>query len=149
MLLLDASHTHIIISINVFNDHYLNELIDKLSKENKIVFLLGEFNINLLNYDINPPTKKFPGSLSSQYFNSHILQPTRVKGNSEMLIDIFSNMGLLNTTSVNLTGSMSHNLPQFLVAPNNFSNSSYSKSNKYSCSGPPTFKSGSCRLRFS
>ena len=40
--------------INEFNDDYLNELLDKLSKENKSIFLFGDFNINLLNYDILP-----------------------------------------------------------------------------------------------
>ena len=32
-----------------FNKNYLNALLDKLSKENKKVFLLSPFNINLLN----------------------------------------------------------------------------------------------------
>ena len=36
--------------INEFNDDYLNEVLDKLSKENKITFLLGAFNINLVIY---------------------------------------------------------------------------------------------------
>ena len=34
--------------INEVNDDYLNELVDKLSKENKTIFLLDDFNINLL-----------------------------------------------------------------------------------------------------
>ena len=38
-------------SCNEFNEFYLNDLLDKLSKENKTVFLLGDFNINLLDYD--------------------------------------------------------------------------------------------------
>ena len=65
-------------NINEFNDDYLNELLDKLSKENKTVFLLGDFNINLLNYDIRPPTNEFLDSLSSHYFLPYILQPSRV-----------------------------------------------------------------------
>ena len=35
-------------NINEFNDDYLNEFLDKLSKENKTIFLLGDFNISLL-----------------------------------------------------------------------------------------------------
>ena len=42
-------------NINEFNDDYPNELLDKLSKENKTILLLGDFNINLLNHDIHPP----------------------------------------------------------------------------------------------
>ena len=36
----------------------INQLIDKISKEQKQIFLLGDFNINLLNYTVmnsNPP----------------------------------------------------------------------------------------------
>ena len=38
-------------NLNEFYKFYLNNLLDKLSKEKKTVFLLGDFNINLLNYD--------------------------------------------------------------------------------------------------
>ena len=60
-------------NINEFNDDCLNELLDKLSKENKTLFLLGDFNINLLNYDIHPSTNEFLDSLSSHYFLLNIL----------------------------------------------------------------------------
>ena len=63
-------------NINKLNDDYLNELLDKLSKENKTIFLIGDFNINLLNYDIHPRTNEFLDSLSSHYFLLHFLQPT-------------------------------------------------------------------------
>ena len=34
------------------NDHYLNPLLDNLSKEaNKIIALLGDYNIDLFNFD--------------------------------------------------------------------------------------------------
>ena len=33
-------------NINEFSDDYLNELLDKLSKENKTIFLISAFNIN-------------------------------------------------------------------------------------------------------
>ena len=56
------------ININEFNDDYLNDLLDKLSKENNTIFHLGDFNINLLNYDTHLPTNKFLDSLSSHYF---------------------------------------------------------------------------------
>ena len=34
--------------LNEYNDYYVNNLLDKLSKEKKTVFLLGDFNIDLL-----------------------------------------------------------------------------------------------------
>ena len=33
-----------------FNSNYLNNLLEKISKEQKSIFLLGDFNINLSNY---------------------------------------------------------------------------------------------------
>ena len=45
------------------NGDYFNKLRETLFKENKTIFLLGNFNINLLNYDAHPETNKFPDSL--------------------------------------------------------------------------------------
>ena len=42
-------HPHM--DLNEFNDYYIINLLDKVSKENKTVFLLGDFDIDLLNYD--------------------------------------------------------------------------------------------------
>ena len=36
-------------SINEFNNSYLDELLEKLTNENKNIILMGDFNINLLN----------------------------------------------------------------------------------------------------
>ena len=115
-------------NINEFNVDYLNELLDKLSKENKTIFLLGDFNINLLKYDIYPPNNEFLDSLSSHYFLSHILQPSRVTTNSKTLIDnIFSNMAVPNTISGNLTASIpDHLLTQTLKNPIKLSLKSFS-----------------------
>ena len=91
-------------NINEFNDDYLNELLDKLSKGNKIIFLLGDFNISLLHYDIHPPTNEFLDFLSSHYFVSHTLQPSRITTNSKTLINnTFSNIAVPNIIFGNLT----------------------------------------------
>ena len=34
-----------------FNSNYLNKLLENISKEQKSMFLLGDFNVNLLNYN--------------------------------------------------------------------------------------------------
>ena len=63
--------------LNDFNTNYLNNLLDKVSKEQKSVFLLGDFNVSLLNYNDHNP--EFLDSLVSNSFNSfvpYILQPT-------------------------------------------------------------------------
>ena len=54
-----------------FNNH-LNQILEKVSKEQKQIFLLGDFNINLLNYKIHQPTNDFLDSLASNPLkNSH------------------------------------------------------------------------------
>ena len=57
--------------ICTFNDHYLNPLLDNLSKEaNKTIVLLGDFNIDLLNFDTSEYVSTFLDDLAS---NSIIL----------------------------------------------------------------------------
>ena len=104
--------------------------MDKLSKENKTVFLLGDFNIDLLNYDQHSLTNEFLDSLSSHMLLPHIVQPTRIRNNSKTLIDnIYSNVITPNNISGNITATISDHLPQFLIAPDIFSSPLSTKMN--------------------
>ena len=47
-------------------------------KRTKICFSLGDFNINLLNYNVHSPTNEFLYSLALNSFLPYILQPTRI-----------------------------------------------------------------------
>ena len=58
-----------------FNCNYLNKLLENISKEQKSIFLLGDFNVNLLNYDELNQTNKFLDSLASNSFKPLILLP--------------------------------------------------------------------------
>ena len=60
-------------ALEEFNNNYLNTLLDKISKENKSIFLLGDFNVDLLKYDKHAPTNEFLNSLSSHMFLPHIV----------------------------------------------------------------------------
>ena len=76
-----------------------------VSEEWKQVFLLGDFNINLLNYNIH---------------------------HSKTLIgNIFSNFVSPEIISGNITATISDYLPQFSFVPNILSNPSTKKSNYY------------------
>ena len=87
-----------------FSDGYLNELLDKLSQENRNVLLLDDFNIKLLNYDIHPLTNEFIDLFSSYYLLPHLLKTNRVTSNSKTLIDsILINIAMPNVISGNLT----------------------------------------------
>ena len=116
--------------LDEFNELYLNVLLEKLNKENKSIFLLGDFNVDLLKYDKNSLTNEFLDSLSSHFFLPNIVLPTRISNNSKTLIDnIFSNHISSDVISGSISVSISDHLPQFSIIPDVFSNCSQPKSN--------------------
>ena len=70
-----------------FNKNFLNKLLEKFIKEQKLVYLLGDFNVNLLNYNDHTPTNKFLDFLASNSVIPYILEPARITDHSETLID--------------------------------------------------------------
>ena len=57
-----------------------------------MVFFLGDFIINLLNYNDHQPTNDFLDSLVSNSFIPYILHPTIITGHSKTFIgNIFPN----------------------------------------------------------
>ena len=44
-------YRHPLMDLNDFDCNYSNKLLENISKEQKSVFLLGDFNVNLLNYN--------------------------------------------------------------------------------------------------
>ena len=77
---------------------------------------MGDFNINLLNFDTHSTTDEFLNILNSYLFNPHILQPTRAIHHSATLIDdIFFNFIVHHTVSGNIIYQLTDHLPNFLV----------------------------------
>ena len=56
---------HPSMDLSDFNCNYLNKLQENTSKEQKSIFLLGDFNVNLLNYNEYNQTNEFLDSLPS------------------------------------------------------------------------------------
>ena len=100
-------------------NHFLPILFEKLSLENNTTVLLGEFNANLLNYDID---RDISGFINSTYCNSllrHIKSSTRITARSKTLIDnIVSNAYDSTFTSGNLLTTLSDHNAQFLFLEN-------------------------------
>ena len=69
-----------------FNCNYLNKLLENVSKEQKSIFLLVDFNVNLLNYSEHNQTNEFLDSLASESFIPLILQPNRITSRSNTLL---------------------------------------------------------------
>lgn len=88
----------------------------KLAKENKNIFILGDFKINLLNCVNHPAPENFLNMMNSNLLLPCILQPSRVTDRSATLIDnIFANTFNFNALSGNLVTKMSDHFPQFLI----------------------------------
>ena len=115
-----------------FKNNYLSQIFEIVSKEEKHVFLLSDFNINLLNYNDHQTTNNFLDSLASNSFILCILHPTRITNHSKTLIDnIFSNFISPDVISGNITATIFYHLPQFSFVPNILSNYPTQKSNYY------------------
>ena len=83
---------------------YLDLTLSKISNEDKEIYICGDFNLNLLDYESNPHCSNFYNLLSSSGFLPLILHPSRVvDGQSPSLIDnIFSN----RTSNIILSGNI-------------------------------------------
>ena len=103
-----------------------------ISKEQKSIFLLGDFYVNFLNYIEHNQINEFEDSLVSTSFILLLLQPTKKTSHSNSLLDnIFSNVIDPDLISGNLTATIYNQLPQFAIIPNMFGNISRNKSNIY------------------
>ena len=77
---------------------------------------MGDFNINLLNFESHPTTEQFLNSLRTYFFHPHILKPKRITNHSATLIDnIFFNSAEHFTASCNILYGTSDHLPNFLI----------------------------------
>ena len=131
-ILVGVIYRHPSMDLADFNCNYLNKLLENIFKEQKSIFLQGDFNVNLLNYNEHNQTNEFLDSLASNSFIPLILQSTRITSHSNTLIDnIFSNVIHPNIVSGNLTATLSDHLPQFSIIPNIFGNIPCNKSNIY------------------
>ena len=91
------------IELGEFNSHYLTNLLEKLSLENKTLVLLEDFNANLLKYDIDTGISNFLDLMYSSFLLPHIVSPALTTEASATLIDnIFTNNCNSPYTSRNL-----------------------------------------------
>lgn len=89
---------------------------EKIHLESKYCIIMGDFNINLLNYESHALTEDFLNTLNSYFFEPHIIQPTRITEHTATLIDnIFFNSLDHETISGNLLYDLTDHLPNFLI----------------------------------
>ena len=61
-----------------FTDDYLKRITDKLSHENKKVFIAGDFNFDLLNSSNHDDTFEFFDTMMSNFLLPVITLPTKI-----------------------------------------------------------------------
>ena len=83
-------------------------------KEKKLLFIMGDFNFNLLNYESHTETNDFLNTMISHYMLPHILQPTRVTDHSATVIDKYFQI------TQNITHSVAVSSVEFLITFLNF-----------------------------
>ena len=59
--------------VKEFNEEILNPLMEKLSLENKNIYLIGDFNIDLMKTEFDVITSQFFDTMSTNLFVPHNL----------------------------------------------------------------------------
>ena len=96
------------------------------------MFLLGDFNIDLMHYNEHRPTNEFLDSLTSNSYLPYIIELSRHTSHSRILIDnIFGNVISKDIICGNITATIPDHLPQVLVSQNTFANPASNKSNVF------------------
>ena len=103
---------------NEFINDHLVQLTKLLSKENKPMYITGDWNFNLLEFSKHEETLAFYETMMATLLAPSITIPTRFNNSGGTLIDnIFTNSILPDISSGNLKVSISDHLPSFLIIP--------------------------------
>ena len=98
-----------------------SEIMHKIKRENKLCYLMGDYNFDLLKNETHIPTSNFLELMYSCSFLPLIHKPTRVTKTTATLIDnIFTNDLQVNTNTMNgiLLSNLSDHFPIFHVVNN-------------------------------
>ena len=91
-------------------------MLYKYGKSSKIISIMGDFNINLLECEHHTDTNNFVNSMVSHYQLPYILYPTSVTDHSATVIDdIFANVTDCETVSGNIFNQIADHYSQFLI----------------------------------
>ena len=111
-------YKHHTISAKDFTD-LISTQLPKISNEKKHCYLIGDFNMNLLQLESNSDIEHYFDVMTNQNFTPLITTPTRITTKTKSLIDnIFFNDFCSNIVSGNLTVGISDHMPQFALIPN-------------------------------
>ena len=116
-----------------FTGDYMKPLNDKLSNENKKVFLAGDYNYDLLNMSTHNEPFNFFETMMSNFLLPLITIPRKIYSVYNTLIDnILTNQLDPDMISDNLTVGISDHLPSFMILPKQKQNHLPKNNNIYS-----------------
>ena len=119
-IIIGCIYKHPNMEVSDFNEFHLEKILKITSKENKKVVLMGDFNIDILKYDIDTNASNFLDIMYSNSLLPYITGPSRNKPASSSLIDnIFYNGIDEDIMAGNILTSISDHLSQFILIPNN------------------------------
>ena len=105
-------------NVEAFLDKF-SSIMSIISKDNKHCYLMGDFNLNLFQYENHIPTQEFMNTLFSHLFLPLINRPTRLTAHSATLIDnIFTNCPAQSVCNCILLKDISDHLPIISVFAN-------------------------------
>ena len=119
-LVVGCIYRHPFMNTDEFNTQYLPKLLFEISKEVKVkdFLIMGDFNIDLLNYDTSTETSDFLDKMYPSSFLPLITHPTRFDKTSQTLIDnIFTTLINNETKAGNITTVISDHFCQFASLP--------------------------------
>ena len=98
---------------------YFDDKLERLITSNKSIYIMGDFNINLLHAETSCYAQDFLLSLQSFSFIATIDKPTRIYNNSATLIDnMLTNKVDVEITSGNIISDISDHYSQVCISHN-------------------------------
>jgi hypothetical protein len=106
--------------IEDFNE-WMNNTMTKINNENKNIYLLGDFNINIMHYDTHTSTAEFLDLMYTSSMLPLITKPTRITNNTYSLIDNIFHNDVLQNYFINgiIYTDISDHFPVFSIKTNN------------------------------
>ena len=97
---------------------YLENFLNKMEKSNKAIYVVGDTNLNLIDYEMNIKVKNYLNLLFQKNFIPVINKPTRVSRNNVTIIDHININHFLNNDihSGIMTADISDHFPIFLIS---------------------------------
>ena len=120
-IIVGVIYRHPSMDMDDLNDVKLELLLSKFYREkNKKMFLVGDFNFDLLKVNTHDETSAFFNKMMSNFLLPVISFPTKINIVNDTLIDnIFTNEFCPDLISGNFTEDISDHLPSFLIIPKN------------------------------